>query len=327
MPNQPTPLPHKIQLNQQKIRPTRYGIVFILLLLGMLAGSINYNNNLAFLITFLLGSIAFASIAHTFKNISGIHILSCDTQPVFVDEQAVFEFVADDLQTYRTGIRFQFRDGQPVSLDLPKNVKNRIGVAIDATSRGLLRPWPLMIFSDYPLGLFRVQSSLELNRACVVYPKPKIGEVKTSTGTSDAESDVGLRGTGTDDFQGLRAYVPGDPLQRISWKASSRGRGLFTKDFNGYHRASFFLDWQMLPDLDTEDRLSLLCHAVLTAQQQNLTYGLKLPGLTIPPGNGQSHKNRCLKTLALFDDSPVSISLIPTTGSTTGPEGEILRLE
>ncbi len=297
-------LPHRLQWNRLRIRPTRYGIVFILLLLGMLAGSVNYNNNLAFLLTFLLGSMAFVSIAHTYRNICGISILSCSTQPVFVGEAAVFEFVAEESPTHRNGIRFQFRNGQPITLKLPKDAKKRLRVAMDANARGVLRPWPLMIFSDYPLGLFRVRSSLELDCECIVYPKPKMGKIEISTGTSAVEADGGQKGTGTDDFQGLRGYMPGDPLQRISWKASSRGRGLFTKDFNGYRQASFFLDWRRLPDLDPEHRLSLLCHGVLAAQQQNLTYGLKLPGTTIPPGKGPSHKNRCLKTLALFDYSP-----------------------
>ena len=57
--NELTTLPHTLQPNRLKIRPTRYGNVFILLLLGMFVGSINYNNNLGFLLTFLLASMAF----------------------------------------------------------------------------------------------------------------------------------------------------------------------------------------------------------------------------------------------------------------------------
>jgi uncharacterized protein (DUF58 family) len=277
-------------------------VVFILLLVGMLVGSVNYSNNLGFLLTFLLGSMAFVSVAHTYKNIFGIPILSCTARPVFADEQAVFEFVTGDPQTHRIGIRFRLKDGRPATLDLSKGIKHRVAVSIHAASRGVLKPGTLTISTDYPLGLFRWQASMEPDCECVVYPKPKTGNLNTSTGTSAAESDVGLAGSGTDDFQGLKTYLPGDPLQRISWKASSRGRGLYTKDFNGHHPASFFLDWHLLPGLDTENRLSLLCHAVLAAQRQNLTYGLKLPGRTIAPGKGRAHRARCLKTLALFSN-------------------------
>jgi uncharacterized protein (DUF58 family) len=191
--------------------------------------------------------------------------------------------------------------GEPAIQNFAKGSRTQITVRTFAPSRGRLNPWPLLIYSEYPLGLFRIQSQLHLDLACIVYPKPKIGAAKTTAEKSGDELDGGRIGSGTDDFQGLKSYRPGDPLQRISWKASSRGRGLFIKDFNGLYGASFFLDWHRLEGFDTEHRLSVLCHAVLKAQQNNLKYGLKLPGKTIKPGNGEIHKNRCLKTLALFE--------------------------
>jgi uncharacterized protein (DUF58 family) len=300
MPVNSIPLPCTLQSRRLKIRPTRYGIVFILLLLGMLVGSINYDNNLGFMLTFLLGSIAFISIAHTYKNIRGIQILACNTQPVFAGEPAAFEFIAADSGINRNGIGFSLPKGNSATLDLVGGSKNRINLHVRANSRGLLKPWPLLIYSDYPLGLFRAQSQLNLDLACIVYPKPQIGSVRTLARKISAETDGGLSGPGIDDFQGLKGYIPGDPLQRISWKASSRGRGLFTKDFGGHYGASFYLDWHLLQGHDTEQKLSILCHAVLRAQRRNLIYGLKLPGQTIEPGNGRDHKKRCLKALALF---------------------------
>ena len=302
MPNHSTTLPYTLQKSRLQIRPTRYGIVFTLLLLGMFIGSLNYENNLGYLLTFLLGSIAFVSIAQTYKNISGIKILSAETSPVFAGESAAFAFTTDDSGIDRNGIAMALFRGKPATLDFLKGTKTRINVHIQSVSRGLLSPWPLLIYSDYPLGLFRVQSQLILDLGCIVYPKPIIGEVKTLAERSGPETNGGFSGTGTDDFQGFKGYLPGDPLQRISWKASSRGRGLFIKEYSGQYDGSFFLDWDLLPGPDAERKLSLLCHAVLKAQQQNLNYGLKLPGLTIGPGNGQIHKRRCLKSLALFNN-------------------------
>ena len=39
---------------------------------------------------------------------------------------------------------------------------------------------------------------------------------------------------------------------------------------------------------------------VLNAYQNEWTYGLRLPGQSIDPGNGRGHKLRCLRALALF---------------------------
>ena len=301
MSEQPTSLPYTLNRRGLKIRPTRYGIVFILLLVGMFAGSVNYSNNLGFLSTFLLGSIAFVSIAQTYKNIVGIRILTGKTRPVFAGEEAVFEFMAEDTGVDRHSIGFVLSGGRTATLDIMRGSENRINVKVPASSRGLLRPWPLTIYSEYPLGLFRVQSQLLLNLECIVYPKPKTGVVEKISEKAAIDTDGEFSGSGIDDFQGLKGYRPGDPLQRISWKASSRGRGLFTKEFNGLYGSSFYLDWYRLKGLDTEHKLSLLCHAVMKAQQNHLNYGLKLPGNRIEPGNGEIHKNRCLRTLALFD--------------------------
>jgi uncharacterized protein (DUF58 family) len=302
MPENSNPKPHPLPKNRLQIRPTRYGVVFILLVVGMFVGSINYNNNLGFLLTFLLGGMALVSIAHTYKNIAGLQIVSASAEPVFAGEHAVFRLIVDGTGVNRYGIAFGFAGEKASLYDLTAGNKNHVNVVVSAVSRGVLEPGPLLLYSDYPLGLFRVQSQKRLNVECLVYPKPIAGRVNTIAEKNLSDGSDGFNAPGSDDFQGLKGYLPGDPLQRISWRASSRGQGLFTKDFNGQYGSSFYLDWYSLKASDDEHKLSLLCRRILTAYQANLTYGLKLPGRTLEPGNGQIHKNRCLKTLALFSN-------------------------
>ena len=170
----------------------------------------------------------------------------------------------------------------------------------DATARGILRPGPMSCFSDYPLGLFRGQVNLHLNLDCVVYPKPIFVQLSTIAEKSSSDLEGDVSGFGVDDFQGLKVYTAGDPLQRISWRASSRGQGLFVKDFEGQYGASVYLDWHAFKEPDLERKLSMLCHMILTAHQNSLSFGLKLPGKTIAPQMGDIHRHHCLKALALF---------------------------
>ena len=301
MTDQLTALPHKLKRRRLKIRPTRYGIVFIILLLGMFAGSVNYNNNLGFLLTFLLGGIALVSIAHTCKTIAGLQILSCSNKPVFAGEHASFEIVADSSGAERCNIKFCLSNGIPAALNIAKGAVSRVNIQTPATSRGLLKPWPIVIFTDFPLGLFRAQAQLYPDCACIVYPRPMAGKVEFLAEKAAVETEGRFDGPGSDDFLGLKGYLPGDPFQRISWKASSRGRGLFTKDFGGQHGDLIYLDWPLTEGRNFEHKLSLLCHAVIESQRRHLVYGLKLPGKTIEPGRGQLHLKRCLKTLALVN--------------------------
>jgi len=52
--------------------------------------------------------------------------------------------------------------------------------------------------------------------------------------------------------------------------------------------------------MHVEARLSRLARWVMLAEERGLRYGLKLPGTTIPLGEGFPHRERCLRELALF---------------------------
>ena len=62
-----------------------------------------------------------------------------------------------------------------------------------------------------------------------------------------------------------------------------------------------WLDWERLPPVGIEERVSLLCRQVLDAAENGLSYGLRIPGTTIGMGHSELHKHRCLAALATFD--------------------------
>ncbi|MCP4346811.1 MAG: DUF58 domain-containing protein [Desulfobacterales bacterium] len=296
-------LPYTLNRKKIYILPTRHGFLFILVLTGMLLGSVNYNNNLGFLLTFLLGGMAFVSILHTFKNLSGIQIISVITKPVFANEKPVFDFLVRSDAHVRASVLFKFVKNEETRENLYSDRDNQISVMGDQGQRGIYRPGILTVSTMYPLGLFRSWSKFYIDAECLVYPVPRPGpfvpaNISSSKDDNETEEESG---PGADDFQGLRLYQPGDSLRRISWKAFSRGQGLFIKDFTGNVGSSVLLDWHSLNYSDTEQKLSRLCDMVLKANSLKLEYGLNLPGKNIVPDKGEFHKHKCLKTLALFD--------------------------
>ena len=68
--------PPQLILASQRIYilPTPSGLVYAVLLATMLAGSMNYNNNLAFALTFLLAGIGIVAIYHTHRTLSGLRV-------------------------------------------------------------------------------------------------------------------------------------------------------------------------------------------------------------------------------------------------------------
>ena len=63
------------------IRPTFYGFVFLGMLAALLLGSINHNNNLGYLLTFLLSGLLLASIRATWRNVRGVSVEACRADP------------------------------------------------------------------------------------------------------------------------------------------------------------------------------------------------------------------------------------------------------
>ena len=106
---------------------------------------------------------------------------------------------------------------------------------------------------------------------------------------------------GDDDFASLRTAAPGDPPQRIAWKAYARSEILLVKQFAGGDREPALLDWDALPDLEPEQRLAQLARWCLDAAAEERAFGLRLPGTQLPPQTGREHLHECLAALALFE--------------------------
>ena len=293
-------LPRTLARKQVYILPNRYGWMFILVLFALLVGSVNYKNNLGFILTFLLSGMFIVSLLYTYRNLSGIQIRSVSAKPVFAGERAVFKFHIRTAPPSRAVVAFAFSNNDETDTDLAADSDNWIDVSSVAEQRGFFKPGYLRISTQYPLGLFRAWSRLHLDTQCLVFPKPISGPFAPSYDSSPSSHEEGRQGgVGVEDFQGLRSYKPGDLLQHVSWKAYSRGQGLFTKEFMGQTGASTMLDWETLKGQNTEQKLSRLCDMVIKADRLNIAYGLKLPGNTIDPDQGEAHRQKCLKALAL----------------------------
>jgi len=118
---------------------------------------------------------------------------------------------------------------------------------------------------------------------------------------SRSASEEGIPIAGDEDFNMLRVYRPGDAPKLIAWKALAREQGLLTKDFSAMASSEQWLDWDEAHAADTESRLSILCEWVLQAERFGQSYGLRLPGVVIPPSRGEGQRTRCLEALALFE--------------------------
>ena len=283
------------------ILPTGYGLGFGLLLFLMLLGSINYANNLGFLLTFLLAALGMVSMLHTWRNLLGLELQPGRTQPVFAGQQACFSIeLLNRRRWQRPGIELDIKGGAGSGADLDRESRSLLTLSLPSRRRGWLNLPRFTLSTRYPLGLFRAWVYVELDAGCLVYPAPG-RPMPQSELTRYTSSQQGDKGVGADDFVGLRHYRSGDSLKQINWKALAREQGLQTKLFGGDRSERRWLEWNHLQG-PREERLSQLCRGVLEACDRQLEFGLRLPGQEFKPARGQAHRHRCLQALALFGE-------------------------
>lgn len=298
-----------IVLGQRRIfiLPTRLGLVYAMVLLVMLAGSINYALGLGFVLTFLLGALGVNAMIHTFRNLANLRITGGRSRAVFAGDTALFTIHLEnqgDTDRYAIGLTHDRRQSSFVDVMARSTVPATAEVA--APRRGVLRPGRLRLFTRFPLGLYYAWAYVDPDLRCIVYPRP----APSGLPMPPAESIAGVgteRGHGQEDFAGLRQYHQGDSPRHIAWKAAARDQGLLTKQFTGRAETELWFDWaQLPPQMGIEDRLSHLARWVLDAHAAGLAYGLRVPGTSVEPATGEAQRERCLESLALFEQERTS---------------------
>jgi uncharacterized protein (DUF58 family) len=283
------------------ILPTRHGFSFSLAIVLMLFGSINYGLSLGYMLTFLLAGLGIVSLLHTFRNLAHLYVSAARVDNVFAGDTARFVLALESRSDiHRFAIDLFVRGGHGSTCNIPPRQTASVSVPVRTQARGWLQLPRVTMETRYPLGFARAWSYVQPDMRALVYPRPDNSGLPASQPIAE-RGDVQAAGAGLDDFAGLRPYQASDSPRHIAWKAAARGGPMLTKIFSGRAAMELWLDWTALPAaMDTEARLSRLTRWVLLAHELDARYGLKLPGLALEPAQGEEHKERCLRELALF---------------------------
>ena len=305
----------KVTLKQRTIYvlPSRHGLLFLTANALVFIAAINYAVSLAFGLAFMMASLFILAIFHTFNNLNHLTVTAMPTDSVYCGEQIAFNIrISRSAEHSYESLELQFQDGifdgggaskrknAIVRAELVENDQLDVRVFTRAVKRGECKAPYLRVTTYFPLGLVRAWSIVDLELYCLVYPKPIPFQMDQFTAGLSGNDDSAISIQGSEDFYGLRDYVPGDPLRQVAWKNVARGQGLQVKQFVDYVDSKVWLDWDMFFGFSIEERLSRLCYCVLQLSQRNTPFGMKLPGIEIPLGSGPEHRKKLLRTLALF---------------------------
>jgi uncharacterized protein (DUF58 family) len=283
------------------ILPTGVGLLFGLMSFAMLLGSMNYNNNLSFVLTFLLIGIGFVAMHQCQRNLVGLELTFAGTEPVFAGQSMRFRIaITNASKSARYGIRIYHEKTESDVHDLQPGESKIFILPVATTRRGWVNLERFGIRTLFPFELFRAWAWLHMDLKGLVYPQaseeaPEPPPSRTAHGHRQHDA------RGEEDFAGLRKYNVGDSPRHVAWKAYARSGQLLSKQFAGADTSSQWFDFAEIPSLDMEERLSILTRWIVNADQTREDYGLRLPGSEFPPAHGDAQRRQCLEALALFD--------------------------
>ncbi|MFM9912296.1 MAG: DUF58 domain-containing protein [Methylophilaceae bacterium] len=283
------------------ILPSKAGLLFALMIVGMLIGSINYSLNMGYVLAFWLMGLGVVTMLHTWRNLAYLNIAAGKVPPVFAGEEARFSLlVSESNGRTRNAIGLKISSQQSEFCDVAAYDTAEFTLNIPAKHRGWLKLPKVSIFTRFPLGLFHTWGYADCDVRCLVYPRPAPHGLPLPTVVQQSHAQ-GLQTTqGDEDFSGLRNYRLGDSMRRVDWKASAREQGLYTKEFEGLGQFAPQLDWETTPGGNAEAKIAQLTRWVLDAHAARLTFGLRLPNVTLKPASDEGHFREALKALALL---------------------------
>ena len=303
------PLTDTLLLTQRNvyILPTGAGWMLALTLLVLLVASINFQLNLGYLLTFLLAGCAVAGIHVSHATLRGLTLHLQPPQPQFLGQSTTLEVQLTSAHTApRHAVELAVHgSGQWAVTDVPAQGSARLQVAFAPAQRGR-HPVPVLTaHTFFPLGTFRVWTVWRPAAQVLVYPAPEVPAPPLPPSQPAAGEHGGAPSLEAGEYDGVRPYRRGDPLQRVVWKKAAQALAagsdaLVSRDTqpaSARHTLWLAHDHTGLQDL--EARLSRLTAWVLLADRLGLEYGLRLPATTVAPGSGSAQRLRCLEALAL----------------------------
>lgn len=297
-PKKPEPVP--IQLNRGRIYvlPTGFGLFLTGVITVLFLGALNYNNNPAIFLSFMLAAAANNSLVHGHLLLSGLQMKTLHAEPVHAGQAMLIRmrFEANGARD-RQGIELLCGDAEE-KFDLMAREQIEASLSIGTTQRGWMQIGRMRLSTVRPLGLARAWSWLRPDTNLLVYPALETNAPPLPEAQGEG-SQARMHSQGEHLHQ-LREYRHGDARKQIAWKASARSEHLLVREYETQTAKEIQLDWFLLGNLTYEARISRLARWVVNAEQSGCRYSLRLPQEFIASSHGLEQRHACLRALALL---------------------------
>ena len=308
------------------VRVTNLGLGFVLTTLVVAIGATNTGNNgLYVLLSLLLGVLVVSGVVSR-RNVDGIDVTLDGPAEVFAGEPARFRVrLANRSGRDKTALLVKVSGkASPLLFPrLPGAGEAERGVDLVFPKRGRQKVESILLFSGYPIGLFRKGRLHPVNEERIVFPSPAAVSFPPPEAREAVDDGIDPRrkGRGAEILK-LREAVPGDDPRDIHWPQTARQGRPIVKE-----RASE-MGREIVVHLDTirppgsgpdweaafEEAVREAAWLALKFLSRGERVGLLCGELFVPPAMGPLHRTTVLTALALAEagaEGPLPLALPP----------------
>ena len=278
----------RLGLRNIYIVPTRFGLLWLAGVALLQLVAIQTRSNGTLLLGFLLLGLMLLAMHLTHDNLNGLQLVCDQPGPGFASQSVGYPLRLQSRMA-RQRLRLQLKGGEPLVLESLAAGETSLVLPWRPLRRGRQRPGRLHIETIAPLGLFVCWSRWEPALEQLIIPARRPGPV--------ADRQPQSRQDGMEEWQDLKPHRPGERMALVDWPSLAKGRPLQSKQFSEPEERQHQL--RPAPGLAFETALEHLAERVWRLHQRGETYGLDLPGRSLPPQRGLRHRDACLEALAL----------------------------
>jgi uncharacterized protein (DUF58 family) len=298
----------QLGLRNLYILPTRFGWLWLCGAGLLYAVGIQTLRNGPLLLSYLMLALLLLALLLTQFNLQGLELRCGTPAPGFAGQVLRYPIHARS-SLPRDGISLRWQGGSGAEASAASGTgpqpipagSSCLELPWTAPQRGAHRPGRLVLSSTAPLGLFICWTRWDPEAPQLVYPGRLAGPVGLAAGSPSQDQPAAQREAGGPEgsaaWHDLRPHRAEDGQARLAWKALAQGRGRLSKVFRDPGRDPLLLT--PAPGVGKERALQHLSERICRCSQRGEAFGLVLPHLQIPAGQGRRHRDRCLEALAL----------------------------
>lgn len=301
-----TPAPASRLSAALKLRPTGFGLAFLILILLTLIGCVNYGLSLGYGLTFLLGGVWVITAAQALRAARSLtlevrpagSVHAGQDAPLTVQAQAGGSGGALEVRLHAQGRELRAAlhvppEGAALTAAFPTTVRGPLTLGVQASALDRLGLWRAALPAP-PAQL-----------TLLVWPAPERPVPPVPVRAAPGVGGDGLRGPGDEEFAGLRPYQPGDSPRQVSWRHVARTGQLLTRETDAARGQATDLHWQDAPG-DPEARASRLSAWAQHLSALGTPFALTLPATHLKAASGEAHLHAALNALATVDPLPTA---------------------